>query len=68
MQYSMSFSIVFLYLVCVSVELGVRRHLTEPEVAWAIQMVKDGFSQRDAYGVRVWCLEHGPDSKPLGDL
>ena len=54
MQYSTSFFIVFLHLVCASVVLGVQRHLTEPEVARAIQMLEDGSSQRDvaaAYGV-----------------
>ncbi len=63
MQYFTSIFIVFLYLVYVRVLLSVRPHLTEPEMARAIQMLKDGLSQHEvaaAYGVsqsvvsRIW--------------
>ncbi len=72
MQYSTSCFIVFLHLVCLSVVLGVRRHLTEPEVARAMQMLKlkldlaNVMWQQPMESVRVWCLEYGPDSKPPG--
>lgn len=63
MHYSTTFFVIFVHVMCVSVLLGVRRHLTEPEVAQVIQMLEDGFSQRDvaaAYGIsqsvvsRLW--------------
>ncbi len=75
MHYSTSCLIIFLHMVCVSVVLGVRGHLTEPEVARAIQMLEDGISQRDvaaAYEViqsgasRIWTrLQRGSSSWPL---
>ncbi len=55
MQYSADSHCFSSYMFCVSVVLGVRCHLTKPEVTRVIQMLEDGFSQRDvaaAYGVR----------------
>ncbi len=66
MQYSTSFFIVFLHLVCVC----VRCHLTKPKWHEPSRCSKIDLAnvmwQQPMESVRVWCLEYGPENKPPG--